>query len=152
MPAKIYTEEQIKTLVLTWCNKIKKLDMQFYMPDADESYDFAVRECGFALPAEGDPDHDINNKNHWLIRRMQRWFIERIRDANLLLIDTGDVEGGGVVSRLESILAKMDDEFMAAKESESIGHLFIGITTLKPRVVASGFNYDRAGQDRSYES
>lgn len=152
MSAKIYTEEQIKALVLAWCNKIKKLDMQFYMSEANEAYDCAMRECGFSLPVESEAEHDINNKNHWLIRRMQRWFIERIRDANLLLVDTGDIEGGGVVSRLENMLAKMDAEFMAAKESETIGHLFIGITTFKPRVIGSGFNYDRVGQDRSYES
>lgn len=154
--SKVYTEQEIKDLVLNQVNSIKKLSdlsITFTSTDSTQAYDTAVRECGFVVPTSTDTD--IDAKNTWLINRQRRWYYYSIREKLLLLIENGDLKGGGIVDRLSKVITEMDAEFQKAKEAEGTAHLFLDATEAlnSSSVIPSGFVDDRVGQDiTTYES
>lgn len=148
--AKVYTEAEIKTLVLDQVNSIKKLSdlgITFTSTDSTQAYDTAVRECGFVVPIA--TAGDIDARNTWLINRQRRWFYYRIREKLILLMENGDLKGGGIIDRLSKVITEMDAEFQKAKEAEGTAHLFLDATATlaSSSVIPSGFVNDRAGQD-----
>jgi len=145
---KVYTGSEIKNMVLTRVNNIRKLDTPFGATDADEAFDSAIRECGFDLPVAGD-DY-IDQKNEWIIKRMVYWFYFQVRARYLLLVESGDIKAGGIVVRLTNILNDMNSEFEKARSSDTTAHLFVNSSTLfgsSPLVLESGYVNDSIGQD-----
>lgn len=145
-----YTEQQIKDLVMNQINKTKGLSSLFVSADATESFDEAVRECGFGLPASDD--EFIQPKYEWLIKRMRRWYFSRLLEQYSLRFDTSDLRASQIPKNLRAVIADMDQEFADAKESDKTSHLFIDAAAFfgDDMVVTSGFLDNAYGEDVSH--
>lgn len=146
-----YTEAQIKALVLDQINNIKGLDNSFMPSDADEAYDWAVMQCGFSVPASTDTDKDT--KYQWLIQRMRRWYMGRLRDMYSLRFDAGELRAGQIVKNLMSICEALDTDFKEAKDDPATAALFVDSQAVfdDDMVIGPGFVDDRFGQDISVD-
>lgn len=144
-----YTVAELKALVLGQINKIKGIAAVFANPDDDQSYDEAVRECGFEIPATDDDDLTI--KYQWLIQRMRRWYIGQLYVQYVLQFEAGDLKAQQIVRNLERMLKTMDEQFGAAKADADLAHIFYNAATYfgTDLVQDSGFVTDRIGQDTS---
>lgn len=145
----VYTEATIKNLVMTQVGQIMKVDPPFSPEDADVAYQTAVRECGYIVPTSDD--EDLDQRNHWLIERMRRWFIWNLVERHALFVSMGDVRTSSIPEQVMKIIKVLDDAFQAAKSDTTTAHLFIDAEVFfgSPIVVASQFVDDRVGQDQT---
>ena len=148
MATKNYTLSELKTLVLDQMNQIKGLEAPFgnTNADADNSYDEAVMQCGFEIPATTDADKD--KKYFWLIQRIRRWYMGRLLEQYSLRFKAGDMEAQQIYLNIRSLCKDLDDAFQKARESETESYLFINADTSidSAIIVSPGFIEDRIGQ------
>lgn len=151
MAIKDYTLDELKSMVLTQVNAIKGLSDEFGTNYSDESYNEAVRECGFELPETDDVDK--SKKYQWLIQRMRRWFLFQLWQQYILRFKAGDMEAQQLASNLEKIIKKLDEAFEAAKTAIDTAALFVDSDYIfgTDLVVGPGFIDDRFGETHDDE-
>jgi hypothetical protein len=139
----IYTEAEIKDLVLRQINNIKGLQVQF--DDATEAYDEAVRECGFPCPLSTDSDKE--KKYQLLVQRMRRWFLWQLLQQYILKFQSGDARAQQIVENLERVINKLDKDFEAARSAyDTAGLLADAAYFGNDLVLTTGLIDDRIGQ------
>lgn len=145
MALESYTAQELQDKVLARVNKIKGLSVDFDTDEAKESYEDAVRECGFEAPISTDAD--MNMKQLWLTKRMHRFFMMRLFEQYSLRFGVDNMTADQIPKTLLNAIKYMDEEFEKAKE---ILDLFSSLTDVfgdSSFVFGPGFVTDRIGQD-----
>jgi hypothetical protein len=140
-----YTDQEIQDKVLERVNKIKGLSVDFDSDEAKDSYEEAVRECGFEVPTADDADK--NMKQLWLMKRMHRFFMMRLFEQYSLRFSVDQMSADQIPKTLLNAIKYMDQEFEKAKE---VLDLFSSLTDVfgdSSFVFGPGFVTDRIGQD-----
>lgn len=144
-----YTDNELKRFVLGKINGIKGISPDFSASDSTESFNSAVRECGFGIPAATEDDRDRAKKYHWIIERMKYWFLDLLLIRYSLEFDKGELKADGIKKGLIKILAGMDKKFKDAQSDPINAALFLDASDVFGSdllVIPTGFIEDRIGQ------